>query len=57
MDLALRIGAARIGLLLVLAFLRSVFQVALINRQRGDRLSRGVGWLVYTALARRAVKQ
>jgi len=57
MDLPLRIGAALIGLLLVLAFLRSVFQVTLINRQRGERLSRCVGWLVYSALARRAVKR
>ena len=57
MNLALRISAALIGLLLVLAFLRSVFQVAVINRQRGDRLSRCVGWLVYTALARRALKR
>jgi hypothetical protein len=57
MDLALRIGAALIGLLLVLAFLRSVFQVALVNRQRGDRLSCCVGWLVYSALARRAQKR
>src|SRR5215469_12065251 len=57
MNLSLRIGAALIGLLLVFAFFRSVFQVALINRQRGDRLSRCVGWLVYSALARRALKR
>jgi len=57
MNLLLRIGAALIGLSLVLASLRSVFQVAVINRQRGDWSSRCVGWLVYTALARRAVKR
>jgi len=57
MNLPLRIGAALIGLLLVLASLRSVFQVAVINRQRGDWPSRCVGWLVYTTLARRALKR
>ena len=57
MNLLLRSGAALIGLLLVLAFLRSVFQVAVVNRQRGDWLARRVGWLVYTTLARRALKR
>ncbi|MEM5318085.1 hypothetical protein [Paraburkholderia sp. JHI869] len=32
-------------------------KVAVVNRQRGDRLSRFVGWLIYTALARRAAKR
>jgi hypothetical protein len=57
MTLPLRIGAALIGMLLVLAALRSVFQVAVINRQRGDWLARRVGWLVYTTLAHRALKR
>jgi hypothetical protein len=52
MDLSLRIGGALLGLALVLAFLRSVLQVATVNRQRGDWLARRVGRLVYTALAR-----
>ena len=57
MDLSLRIGGAVLGLLLVLAFLRSVMQVAMVNRQRGDWLARRIGRLVYTALARRALKR
>src|SRR5215472_2177584 len=36
MNLSLRVGAALIGLLLILAFLRSVLQVAVVNRERGD---------------------
>ena len=43
MNLSLRIGAALIGLLLLITFLRSVLQVAVVNRQRGDWLARGVG--------------
>ena len=57
MNLALHIGAALIGLSLVVVFLRSVSQVAVVNRQRGDWLSHRVGWLVYTTLARRALKR
>ena len=52
MDLLLRIGGSLIGLMMVLAFLRSIAQVALINRQGGDWLSRHVGRLVYTTVAR-----
>jgi hypothetical protein len=54
---ASRVGAALIGLLVIVAFLRSVLQVAIVNRQRGDWLARRVGWLVYTILARRALKR
>ena len=57
MGAFVRIGAALIGLLLILAFLRSALQVAVVNRQRADRLSRCVGWFVYSALARRAAKR
>jgi hypothetical protein len=57
MNVLLRFGAALIGLLLVLAFLRSAFRVAVVNRERGDWLARRVGWFVYTTLARRAVKR
>src|SRR5215467_520208 len=52
MDLLLRIGGSLIGLVMVLAFVRSIIQVALINRQGGDGLARGVGRLVYTTIAR-----
>ena len=52
MDLLLRIGGSLIGLMMVLAFLRSIAQVALINRQGGDWLARHVGRLVYTTVAR-----
>src|SRR5215470_18909619 len=38
LDLSLHVGAALIGLLLILSFLRSVSQVAVVNRQRGDWL-------------------
>jgi hypothetical protein len=38
MDASLRVGAALIGLLLILAFLQSASRVALVNRQRGDWL-------------------
>ncbi|MGH8323491.1 MAG: hypothetical protein ACRETD_06790 [Steroidobacteraceae bacterium] len=57
MDLSLRVGAALIGLLVILAFFRSVLQVAVVNRQRGDWLARRVGWLVYATLAGRALKR
>ena len=57
MNRALRIGAALIRLLAALAFPQSVFQVAIKNRQRGDQLSRCVGWLVHSALASRPVKR
>jgi hypothetical protein len=57
MELSLRVGAALIGLLVILAFLRSVLQVAVVNRQSGDWLARRVGGLVYTTLARRARKR
>ena len=57
MELPLRVGAALIGLLVIVAFLRSVLQVAIVNRQRGDWLARRVGWLVYTILARRALRR
>jgi len=51
MDLLLRIGGSLIGLMMVLAFLRSIAQVALINRQGGDWLARHVGRLVYRTVA------
>jgi hypothetical protein len=52
MDLLLRIVGSLIGLMMVLAFLRSIAQVALINRQGGDWLARHVGRLVYTTVVR-----
>ena len=57
MTLALHLGAALVGLLLILAFLRSVLQVAVLNRQLGDWLARRVGWLIYTTLARLALSR
>jgi hypothetical protein len=57
MNLSLRVGVALMGLLLILAFLRSVLQVAVVNRERGDWLARRVGWLVYTTLARLALNR
>ncbi len=57
MDLLLRVGAALLGLLLIIAFLRSVSQAAVVNRQSGDWLVRRVGWLVYSLLARWALKR
>jgi hypothetical protein len=53
-DLLLRGLASIAGLLLVLAFLQSVSRVAVVNLQRGDRLARRIGWLVYAAIARLA---
>jgi hypothetical protein len=52
MDLLLRIGGSLIGVVMVVAFLRSIAQVALINRQGGDWLARRVGRLVYRTVAR-----
>ena len=52
MDLLLRIGGSLLGLVMVLAFVRSIVQVALINRQGGDGLARRVGCLVYRTIAR-----
>jgi hypothetical protein len=57
MNLSLHVGAALIGLLLVFVFVRSVFHVAVINRQTGDWLAHRVGRLVYTTLARLALKR
>src|SRR5262245_27810781 len=57
MDASLRAGVALIGLLLILAFLQSASRVALVNRQRGDWVTRRVGWLVQTKLRRLARKQ
>jgi hypothetical protein len=57
MDLLLRIAGSLVGLLMVLAFLRSMLQVAIVNRQRGDWLARRVGWLVYTTIARRVLRR
>lgn len=57
LHLSLRVGSGLLGVLLVLVFLRSVLQVAVVNRERGDRLSRCVGWFVYSALAGRAAKR
>jgi hypothetical protein len=51
MDLLLRIGGSLIGLVMVLAFVRSIVQVALINRQGGNGLARRVGCLVYRTIA------
>jgi hypothetical protein len=57
MNLSLHVGAAIIGMLLLITIVRSVFHVAVINRQTGDWLSRGVGRLVYSTVARRAKMQ
>ena len=57
MDLLLRIAGSLVGLLMVFAFLRSMLQVAIVNRHRGDWLARRVGWLVYTTIARRALRR
>ena len=57
MDLLLRIGGSLIGLVMVLAFVRSMVQVALINRRGGDGLARRVGCLVYRTIARIAQKR
>jgi hypothetical protein len=57
MDTSLRVVAALIGLLLILAFLRSASRVALVNRQRGDWLARAIGWSVHTTLGRLARPQ
>jgi hypothetical protein len=57
MDLLLRVGAALLGLLLVIAFLQSVSQAAVVNRHSGDWLARRVGWLTYSLLARSALKR
>src|SRR5215469_5057555 len=52
MDLLLRIGGSLIGLMMVAAFLRSMAQVAIINRQGGDWLAFRVGRLAYKTIAR-----
>ena len=51
MDLLLRIGGSLLGLLMVAAFLRSMAQVAIINRQGGDWLAFRVGRLAYKTIA------
>jgi hypothetical protein len=57
MDLLLRIGGALAGLAMVFAFLRSVLQVAVVNRRKVDWLARRVGCFVYTILARQALNR
>jgi len=54
MNLIFRIGGSLIGLAMVLAFIRSMLQVAVVNRHAGDWLARRVGSLVYRAVARNA---
>jgi hypothetical protein len=54
-DLSFRVVAFVMGLLLLLAFLQSASRVAIVNRQRGDRLARGIGWFAYSAIARKAL--
>ena len=56
-DLSFRVVAFAVGLLLLLAFLLSASRVAIVNRQRGDRLARGVGWVAYSAIARKALRR
>ena len=56
-DLSFRVAAFVMGLLLLLAFLQSAARVAIVNRQRGDRLARGIGWVAYSAIARRALRR
>src|SRR5215472_14425414 len=51
MDLLLRIGGSLLGLMMVAAFLRSMAQVAIINRQGGDWLAFRVGRLAYKTIA------
>src|SRR5215470_14774855 len=51
MDLLLRIGGSLLGLMMVAAFLRSMAQVAIINRQGGDWLAFHVGRLAYKTIA------
>src|SRR5215469_11406475 len=51
MDLLLRIGGSLIGLMMVVAFLRSMAQVAIINRQGGYWLAFPVGRLAYKTIA------
>jgi hypothetical protein len=49
-----RIAALVVGLALLALFLQSVSRAALVNRHRGDRLARGIGRLVCSALTRLA---
>ena len=57
MDLSLRVSVALIGLLLILSFLRSALQVAVVNRQRGDWVTRRVAQSVYSTAARLAARR
>jgi hypothetical protein len=57
MNLSVHVGAALLGFLLVIVSARSVFHVAVINRQSGDWLAHRVARLVYRTLARQALKQ
>ena len=56
-DLSFRVVAFVMGLLLLLAFLQSAARVAIVNRQRGDPLARGIGWVAYSAIARKALRR
>ncbi len=57
MELLLRTAAFVIGLSLVLIFLQSVLRVAVVNRQRGDRLALVVGHFAYSLIARAAARR
>ena len=56
-DLSFRVVAFVMGLLLLLAFLQSAARVAIVNRQRGDRLARGIGWVASSAITSGALRR
>src|SRR5262245_47342709 len=57
MESLLRTSAFVVGLVLVSIFLQSVLRVAVVNRQRGDRLALIVGYFAYTAIACAAARR
>src|SRR5262245_55039619 len=57
MELSLRLAAFVIGLVLVLLVFHSALRVALVNRQKGDRLALFAGDCAYATIARLASRR
>jgi hypothetical protein len=56
-DLSFRVVAFVIGFCCCSRSCNPPRAVAIVNRQRGDRLARGIGWVAYSAIARRGLRR
>jgi hypothetical protein len=56
-DITLRAGACILGLALIVIFFQSICRVAVINRHHGDRVARVIGSLIWSIIARPALRR